>query len=159
MGDFRTSFCLMETDQPTENWNDVLYVKKSFYTQMKCDLILQISCSWMARIAHWFFVFCFFFSESPQLWKFHHYTEPLNHTKEHATRTTQWMVPPHVKGQPPDELATSLTHTHLNWGYWSQWTQRGHWNISLGRGFQRRGLCQPVTRQLIPSFRCHSPLI
>ena len=40
-----------------------------------------------------------------------------------------------------------------------EWTQRGHWNISLGRGFQRRGLCQPVTRQLIPSFCCHSPLI
>lgn len=122
-------------NRPTNRKAEMMWfmLKKSFYTQVKRDLILQVPCSCMAGIAHWFF-----FSESPQLWEFHHYIEPLNHTKEHATRATQWMVPPHVKGHPPDELATSLSRTS-ELGLLEPVTTEGSLEHLSGEGLSKEG--------------------
>ena len=52
-------------NRPTNRKAEMMWfmLKKSFYTQVKRDLILQVPCSCMAGIAHWFF----FFRKSPTM--------------------------------------------------------------------------------------------
>lgn len=51
-------------NRPTNRKAEMMWfmLKKSFYTQVKRDLILQVPCSCMAGIAHWFF-----FRKSPTM--------------------------------------------------------------------------------------------
>lgn len=109
MGDFRTSSASWKLDQPTENWNDVVYVKKLLYpNEMWFNITNFLLLDGKNSSLAFFFFFSFRKFSTMEISSLHWAFE--SH-KEHATRTTQWMVPPHVKVQYPDELATSLTHT------------------------------------------------
>ena len=115
-------------NRPTNRKAEMMWfmLKKSFYTQVKRDLILQVPCSCMAGIAHCFF---FFFQKVPNygnfiitlsLWTTQKNMQLGLHSEwsRHMSKVTLLM-----NWRP-------ASHAHLNWSYW---------NISLGRGFQRRG--------------------